>query len=98
MEIDSKEGTNNFDFWQDHSTHYLEMALGCDRCEVIKHPDGYGKRTGDCGDTVTELAEGRKVKDAWAITPDDVVAYLQTLPAENPLCRCKIISMIRRNQ
>ena len=42
---------NHVNFWQDHSIHYLEMALGRDRCEVIEHPDGYGKRTGDCGDT-----------------------------------------------
>jgi nitrogen fixation NifU-like protein len=41
-----------FDFWQDHSAHYLEMAFRTDRREVIKQPDGYGKRTGGCGDTV----------------------------------------------
>ena len=41
-----------FDFWQDHSAHYLEMAFRTDRREVIKKPDGYGKKTGDCGDTV----------------------------------------------
>lgn len=41
-----------FDFWQDHSRHYFEMAFGRDRREIIEHPDGYGKRTGDCGDTV----------------------------------------------
>jgi nitrogen fixation NifU-like protein len=41
-----------FDFWQDHSLHYLEMAFRNDRREIVKHPDGYGKRTGDCGDTV----------------------------------------------
>ena len=131
---------NKFNFWQDHSTHYLEMALGRDRCEVIEHPDGYGKRTGDCGDTVemfltvrddrissvsfeikgcinttacantvAELAEGRKVKDAWAITPDDVVAYLENVAGgKYRLCRAccrrilsgvnqrKIISMMRR--
>ena len=110
-------GSKQFDFWQDYSAHYLEMALRHDRCEVIEHPDGYGKRTGDCGDTVemfltirdehihsisfevngcintnacantvAELAEGRKVKDAWAITPDDMIAYLETLPAENTHC------------
>ena len=44
--------TKRFNFWQDHSTHYLEMALRRDRREVIDSPDGYGKRTGDCGDTV----------------------------------------------
>jgi nitrogen fixation NifU-like protein len=35
---------------------------------------------------VAELAEKRKVKDAWGITPDDVIAYLETLPAENTHC------------
>ena len=110
-------GSNQFEFWQDHSDHYLEMALRSDRRERVEHPDGYGKRTGDCGDTVemfltirdgrihsvsfeingcintsacantvAELAEGRSIKDAWKITPDDVVAYLQTKPAENTHC------------
>ena len=106
-----------FDFWQDHSLHYLEMAFRTDRREVIKQPDGYGKRTGDCGDTVemylcirddhinsvsfetngclstnacantvAELAEGRKVAEAWEITAEDIVAYLETLPPENTHC------------
>ena len=41
-----------FDFWQDHSLRYLEMAFRSDRRGAIAHPDGYGKRTGDCADTV----------------------------------------------
>jgi len=41
-----------FDFWQAHSRHYLEMAFRTDRRNRIKQPDGYGKRTGACGDTV----------------------------------------------
>ena len=41
-----------FNFWQDHSEHYLEMAYRHDRREKIENPDGYGKRTGQCGDTV----------------------------------------------
>jgi nitrogen fixation NifU-like protein len=41
-----------FDFWQDHSLKYLEMALRTDRRERLESPDGYGKRTGECGDTV----------------------------------------------
>jgi len=41
-----------FDFLKDHSERYLEMALSTHRQEAIQHPDGYGKNTGDCGDTV----------------------------------------------
>ena len=41
-----------FDFWQDHSIHFLEMAFRTDKREAIAHPDGYGKNTGVCGDTV----------------------------------------------
>ncbi len=97
--------------------HYLEMAFRNDRRERVEHPDGYGKRTGECGDTVemylsigdgcirsvsyetngcmntnacantvAELAQGGKVKDAWEITAEDVVAYLETLPPENTHC------------
>jgi nitrogen fixation NifU-like protein len=43
---------NKFDFWRDHSLHYLEMAFRHDRRERLQNPDGYGKRTGECGDTV----------------------------------------------
>jgi len=39
-------------FWQSHSLKYLEMAFRTDKQEIIRHPDGYGKKTGDCGDTV----------------------------------------------
>ncbi len=39
-------------FLKDHSAHYLEMAYRNDRRERIEKPDGYGKRTGECGDTI----------------------------------------------
>ena len=109
--------TNNFDVFQDHSLQYLEMSLGTDRRALIKNPDGYGKRTGVCGDTVefylqvredaiqdlsfmangcinttaccnavVQLVEGRPVEEAWGITPEDVVAYLETLPADHTHC------------
>lgn len=41
-----------FDFWQDHSLNYLNMAFSQNRRERVDNPDGYGKRTGDCKDTV----------------------------------------------
>jgi nitrogen fixation NifU-like protein len=40
------------DFWDKHSDRYLEMAFRTDRCEIISQPDGYGKNTGECGDTI----------------------------------------------
>jgi nitrogen fixation NifU-like protein len=40
------------DFWQTHSIKYLEMAFRTDKQEIISQPDGYGKKTGDCGDTI----------------------------------------------
>ncbi|OQY07794.1 MAG: hypothetical protein B6I22_02360 [Desulfobacteraceae bacterium 4572_123] len=42
----------DFDFWQEHSMQYLEMAFRTDRRERVVNPDGYGKRTGACGDSV----------------------------------------------
>lgn len=40
------------DFWQTHSLHFLEMAFRSDKRERISRPDGYGKNTGACGDTI----------------------------------------------
>jgi nitrogen fixation NifU-like protein len=109
--------TKPFDFWQDHSRQFLEMALGQERRERVEKPDGYGKQTGDCGDTVefflnteknhirsvsyltngclntnacantvAHLVEGRRIEAAWEITPETVIAHLQTLPAEDHHC------------
>lgn len=111
------KGREEFDLWQDHSLHYLEMAFRTDRRESLENPDGYGKRTGECGDTVeifltlrgdriasvsydtdgcmstnacantvAELAEQKSVEEAWDITADDVIEYLETLPPENLHC------------
>ena len=106
-----------FDFWQDNSLSYLEMAFRHDRRERLQNPDGYGKRTGECGDTVemflcmkgdciqtvsfdtdgcintnacantvSHLSEGKTIQEAWEITPDDVIEFLETLPKENYHC------------
>jgi nitrogen fixation protein NifU and related proteins len=40
------------DFLQEHSLNFLEMAFRTDRQGALTHPDGNGKKTGDCGDTV----------------------------------------------
>ena len=44
--------TNEFGFQQEQSLHFLEMAFRTDHQESIKNPDGYGKNTGECRDTV----------------------------------------------
>lgn len=48
----AEQESKEIDFWQAHSLHYLEMAFRTDRHEAVEHPDGRGKKTGDCGDTV----------------------------------------------
>ena len=48
--------------WQTHSMKFLESAFRSDRREKLAQADGYGKQTGDCGDTVEfylMLCEGR---------------------------------------
>ena len=107
----------NFSFWQDHSDHFLEMAFRTDKCEIASHPDGYGKNTGECGDTiemfltiindrikwasfdtdgcihtracantVVMMIEGKTVLQAWDVTAEKVIHYLETLPQEQEHC------------
>ncbi len=108
---------DTFDFWQDHSDIFLTMAYLWDRRKAMEEPDGYGGKTGDCGDTITmylrirngeinrvnfeiegcintsaccnalaHLVEGKKVKESWDITPNDLILYLETLPDDHHHC------------
>jgi len=52
MKIDQKIDKKKFNFIQDHSRNFLEMAYRSDKIVRIEKPDGYGKRTGVCGDTI----------------------------------------------
>ncbi len=112
-----KKNEKEFDFWQDHSLKYLEMAYQRDKIERIENPDGYGKRTGDCGDTiemfltvhddqicsasfyadgclntvacantVVSMTEGKTIAQAWEITAENIVDYLETLPSQETHC------------
>jgi len=105
------------DIWQTHSMTFLEMAFRHDRQERLRNADGYGKKEGDCGDTVEfflivkkdrihhiayaldgcihtnacanaiiALAEGKRVEKAWDIKPEDVAAYLESLPEDHFHC------------
>jgi nitrogen fixation NifU-like protein len=42
--------------------------------------------TNACANTVAHLVEGRSIEAAWEITPEAVIAHLQTLPAESHHC------------
>ncbi len=35
-----------------HSETFTRMVSRADRYGILENPDGYGKRTGDCGDTI----------------------------------------------
>ncbi len=105
-------------FWQDHSVRFLEMAFRTDRMEILENPDGHGKKTGECGDTVEffiltdtngtirrvsfhvqgcvntvacantvcELVEGKSLDEAWDVTPEQVIEYLESLPRQEHHC------------
>ena len=42
--------------------------------------------TNACANTVSYMVEGKKVGQAWKVKPEDVIAYLETLPKENYHC------------
>ncbi len=102
---------------KNHSKHYIEMAFNTDNNKRLDNPDGYGKRTGQCGDTiefflmvaqgcihrilfktngclntnacantVVYLSNGKTIKNAWDITSEDIVNYLETLPEKDTHC------------
>jgi nitrogen fixation protein NifU and related proteins len=56
--MDEKKDKNELNFWQDHSATFLEMAFRNDKRERIEKPDGYGRQTGVCGDTVEIFITG----------------------------------------
>ncbi len=41
-----------FNFWQDHTKQFLVNAFCYNRRKITENPDGYGKNTGTCGDTI----------------------------------------------
>ena len=102
---------------QEHSVVFLEMAFREDRCGVVENADGYGTRTGDCGDTVemflsitsgvvrlvtfrvqgcrntlacgnavSTLMEGKTLDEAWELTVEDVIDFLQSLSVDHHHC------------
>ncbi len=107
-----------FDFWNDHSRNFLEMAFRTDRQIVLHNHPNTGMHKGGCGDMVEiyldidssnmiknisyniegcintnactnaicSIAEGKHIDEAWEITPERVIDFLETLPVENHHC------------
>jgi len=50
--------------WQTHSMAFLEMAFRTDRQERLHNADGYGRKQGDCGDTIEFflMVEGGRIR------------------------------------
>lgn len=48
-----KTSDQNFDFWNDHSLEFLEMAMKRDHQERVINCDGTGTARRDCGDTIS---------------------------------------------
>lgn len=48
----TQHNDETFDFWNDHSLEFLEMAMKRDYQETVTAADGYGESTRDCGDTI----------------------------------------------
>lgn len=40
------------DIEREHSERFIDMASRTNRLGGLENPDGYGKRVGDCGDTI----------------------------------------------
>ncbi len=105
------------EFQEKHSMQFLQMASDYKRHEKVYRPDGYGKNTGDCGDTVAmslttmkntiqhvsleidgcintnacantvaQFVEGKTIDEAWEMSPEQVIEFLETLPAESNHC------------
>ena len=55
------------DFWRRHSVNFVSMAFETGRRERIQHPDGYGKHSRECGDTLEIYLMSRNGRDRFGI-------------------------------
>ena len=58
-------GNDEFDYLRNHSQKFLEMAFGSDKHERVDNPDGYGRKSRDCGDTVEMFITLEKGRIRW---------------------------------
>ena len=73
------------DFWRQHSVNFLTMVLENGRRERIDHPDGYGKCSRECGDTLEIYLMSRNGRIGSASFYTDGCIY--TIACANALVR-----------
>lgn len=64
----------------------ISVTLERDRVAAVRFSVNGCLNTVACANAVGELAEGRSVSDAWEIRPEDVVAFLESLPEDHFHC------------
>jgi nitrogen fixation NifU-like protein len=62
------------------------LKLSEDRLEAVTFSAKGCLNTVACANTVSHLAEGRTLEEAWEIAPETVVNFLQTLPPHETHC------------
>ncbi len=62
------------------------LTVHSGRIEAVSYDTDGCLNTNACANTVAELAEGRSVEEAWEISPEDVIEFLETLPEESRHC------------
>jgi nitrogen fixation NifU-like protein len=63
---------------------FLTVVRG--RIERVSFDTDGCLNTNACANAVAQLAEGEPVAQAWEITPETVIDFLQTLPADSEHC------------
>lgn len=71
------------DFIENHSPEFIEMAFNYDRVEKLDSPDGYGRKTGDCGDTVEYFLVVDKSTDTINRVSLNIDGCVNTLACSN---------------
>ena len=66
----------------------VEMFLKIeeDRIKSVSFRVSGCMNTNACANTVAELSEGKTLDEAWEITPQEVIDFLETLPEQNSHC------------
>ena len=62
------------------------LCLTGDRIETVSYYSDGCLHTNACANTMAHLAENKTIKQAWEMTPESVVDYLQTLPKAEYHC------------